>query len=499
MPDYDVIVIGGGLGGLSSGALLARQGRRVLVLEQSGQVGGCCSTFEKDGFHFDVGASIVEIIQPIEKVFKMLGAKLQEEMDLISCDPIMTYLFENGKRITYPLSAEKTGEEIRKISPTDGARWAEFCAFSQDLMDVTLDTFFSEPASTMQDMAALIHKNPRFLKFLPTFMTSYQSVLEKYFKNETVLKTMAYQAFYFGLPPALVPGPYAMVPYTEHVGIYYPRGGMIQIPLALQRLGEKFGMELRLNTRATKVIVERNQVRGVRLADGTVLTCRQVVSNINARTLYLKLIGAEHLPSMALRGLRSYDYSISVPMVYIGLDYEPPLDAHHSIFAVSPDEMNRQYFEYIRKGKLAKKNFGLVCWSTHTDPSLAPQGCHILNVIPEGGYYLSDTTWDEEKPRFIERTIENLSKKAIPGLKEHVVAADCVTPLDFERKLLLPEGAIYSFQQDLPAQAVFRPSAKSKVISGLYLAGSSTHPGGGVPTTIASGMIASNLISKYES
>ena len=76
MPDYDVIVIGGGLGGLSSGALLARQGRRVLVLEQSGQVGGCCSTFEKDGFHFDVGASIVEIIQPIEKVFKMLGAKL---------------------------------------------------------------------------------------------------------------------------------------------------------------------------------------------------------------------------------------------------------------------------------------------------------------------------------------------------------------------------------------------------------------------------------------
>ncbi len=79
------------------------------------------------------------------------------------------------------------------------------------------------------------------------------------------------------------------------------------------------------------------------------------------------------------------------------------------------------------------------------------------------------------------------------------MAADCVTPLDFERKLLLPEGAIYSFQQDLPAQAVFRPSAKSKVISGLYLAGSSTHPGGGVPTTIASGMIASNLISKYES
>ena len=132
MPDYDVIVIGGGLGGLSSGALLARQGRRVLVLEQSSQVGGCCSTFEKDGFHFDVGASIVEIIQPIEKVFKLLGVKLQEEIDLISCDPIMTYLFENGQRITYPLSAEKTGlRSALRLPPT----WT-FCHRKRHPLDV---------------------------------------------------------------------------------------------------------------------------------------------------------------------------------------------------------------------------------------------------------------------------------------------------------------------------------------------------------------------------
>ncbi|MRS04771.1 FAD-binding protein, partial [bacterium] len=94
MSDVDVIVIGAGLGGLSSGALLAHQGRRVLVLEQSNRVGGCCSTFEKNGFHCDVGASIVEIIQPIEKVFKLLGTELHKELDLIPCDPIMSFIFE---------------------------------------------------------------------------------------------------------------------------------------------------------------------------------------------------------------------------------------------------------------------------------------------------------------------------------------------------------------------------------------------------------------------
>ncbi len=123
---------------------------------------------------------------------------------------------------------------------------------------------------------------------------------------------------------------------------------------------------------------------------------------------------------------------------------------------------------------------------------------HALNLIPEGGYHLEGTTWDEEKPRYIERTINALSEKAIPGLKEHVVVSDCASPLDFERRLLLPEGAIYCLQQDLPAQAVFRPAARSRSIQGLYLAGSSTHPGGGVPTTIASGLIASELIARYE-
>ncbi len=350
MPDYDVIVIGGGLGGVSAGALLAKQGRKVLLLEQSGRIGGCCSTFEKDGFHFDVGASIVEIIQPIEKVFKLLGTTFQQEVDLIACDPMMSYIFENGRRITYPLSAEKTGQIIASISPEDGRRWHDFTAFAQELMEVTLDTFFTMPASTFEDMAALVKKNPRFLKFLPVFLSSYQDVIQKYFKNETVLKTMGYQAHYFGLPPALVPGPYAMVPYTEHLGIYYPRGGMIKIPEALQRCGEQHGMEVRLNTRVDKVMVRGGRAEGVVLTDGSQVSSKLVVSDINARTLYLKMIGEQHLPSMAVRGLRSYAYSISVPMVYVGLDYEPPLDCHHSVIAASPDDVNRAYWQTINPG-----------------------------------------------------------------------------------------------------------------------------------------------------
>jgi len=498
MSDYDVIVIGAGLGGLSAGALLARQGRKVLVLEQAERIGGCCSTFERDGYHFDVGASIVEIIQPIELAFRLLGTTLQEEVDLIPCDPIMTFIFKDGSRVTYPLSVEKTGEIIASISPEDGQRWKDFAAFMHELMEVTLNTFFIEPVNTFGDMLKLVKKDPRFLKFLPVFLSSYQDMLQRFFKSEKVLRTMAYQSLYFGFPPAIVPGPYAMVPYSEHVGIYYPRGGMIKIPQALQRVGERHGMELRLNTLVAKVLVRNGRVQGVRLADGSEITSRVVVSNINARTLYLKLIGEEHLPQLAVKGIKSYRYSKGVPMIYVGLDAAPQLEAHHSVIAVSPEEVNRYWWDNVERGRLPDETFGLICWPTYSDPSLAPKGCHVLNLIPEAFYRLSGSDWDTEKPRFIEKTLNDLSKTAIPGLKDHVKVVECATPLDFERRLLLPEGAIYALQQDLPAMAVFRPSAKSKVIQGLYLSGSTTHPGGGVPTTIASGIIASRLIERYE-
>ncbi len=498
MVDYDVIVIGAGCGGLSSGALLAAQGRKVLVLEQSQQIGGCCSTFEVDGYRFDTGASIVEIIQPIEKVFKKLGTTFQNEVDLISCDPMMSIIRRDGTKTTYPISVEETGRMIAAISPEDGRRWFEFAAFSQELMDVSLETIFSEPANGITDMAKMVAKNPKLAKFLPFFIISYEDLIRKYFKHPKVLETMTYQSLYFGHPPSITPGAYGMVPYTEHAGIYYPRGGMIRIPEALQRCGERFGMKVQTGTRVKKVLMQNRRVKGVVLSDGTVITCRVVVSDINARTLYLNMIGEEYLSASAQRAIKSYEYSISVPMIYLGMDSRPPLEAHHSIVAISPEELNSFWWNHVRTGTLPEKTFGLLCWPTFSDDSLAPAGHHVLNLIPDGFYQLKDKNWDDIKEWYIDRTLDQLEKFALPGIRDHIKVLECSSPLDYERRLLLPQGAIYAFQQDLTAQAVFRPSSKSKAVDGLYLTGSSTHPGGGVPTTIASGMIASNLIGHYE-
>jgi len=498
MADYDVIVIGAGVGGLCAGSLLAKQGRKVLVLEQADTVGGCCWTYEKDGFQFDVGASVVEEIQPYQIAFEMLGSSFEAEVDLIPCDPMMSYIARDGSRITYPISVEETGRIISEISPEDGKNWFRFADYFRGLTETIMKGFFVTPADTMVDMVKMVMKIPGLLKYVPMFVKSYESVLRSYFSDERVLETMGYQSLYLGLPPELVVGLFALLIYSEHEGIWYPRGGMKQIPLAFQRLGERLGMEVQTGKRVVKLMVCDRQANGVVLDDGTEISARAVVSDINAKALYLDMIEEDQLPWLARWGMQSYEYSKSVPMVYIGVDYEPPLDAHHSVLTIPMREIDEYWWNIVEKGKILDKMFGLVCWPTHEDPSLAPAGHHVLNLIPEGSYYLAGTNWDAEKEAFIDRTIKFLSDVAIPGLEEHVKVVDCATPLDFERRLLMPRGAIYDLQQDILSETVLRPCARSRAIKHLYLVGNSVHPGGGVPTVTASGIIASNLIDKFE-
>ena len=110
MADYNVVVIGAGVGGLGIAALLAKKGRKVLLLEQSNLIGGCCSTFENNGYHFDLGASIIEDAQVIDWCFQRLGTSLRKEVELIAPAPIFTVYLKDGTKKKYPLSIEESAK-----------------------------------------------------------------------------------------------------------------------------------------------------------------------------------------------------------------------------------------------------------------------------------------------------------------------------------------------------------------------------------------------------
>lgn len=497
MNDYDAVVIGAGLGGLSAASILAKNGFKTLICENTGNIGGCCSSYEEGGYTFDTGASVVELWWIIDELFEALGKKTSEYIDWIPVDPIYGFLNSEGQRFTYPVDVKGTRDVIEGFSPEDAVNWDRFAKVGSEAINEAFGRIMTTPFMTFGDAMKMTAKHPSMVKLMKYMGMSFESTLKSFFESEKVRASMSLQSYFIGLPPALCPGYIAFLAYSEHEGIFYPRGGMVQIPGAIAKCFEEFGGEIKLNSTVKRVLIEDGKAAGVELVDGTQIRSRIVVSNINAKTLYLEHVGRENLPSWAVKAIESYEVSIPAPMIMLGLDTSPDLDAHHTFCYTTIDEMNAIWFEDYCSRKLPERGFMLVSWPTHADPSLAPEGHHCLNMVTFAPYELADGDWDDLKERYLDTQLDFLEKRfGLEGIREHITVARVITPKDFGKMLLHPGGAVYALQNDIMASAFFRPRMRSRAIKGLYLTGASTHFGGGVPPTIGSGIAASGLMIK---
>ncbi len=495
MYDYDAIVIGAGLGGLSTGALLAKNGFKTLICEYMNRVGGCCNSYDHQGFRSDIGPSIVEFKFVFEELFRRLGRNLSDYIDFIEVDPVYGFVTADGRRFTYPASSEGTKEVMATFSPEDARAWDRFAKTGEGVMKHLFLKTMTKEMTTLWDMMKFGMTTPALIKYMGYMYMNFESTIKHFFKSEAVLASMGMHAYFVGLPPAICPGYIAFLCYTDHQGIYYPRGGMASIPQGIAKVYQEYGGETRLNTRVTKVLVEKGKAQGVELDDGTRITSRLVVSNINAKSLYLDLVGRENLPRWAVKAMESYAYSFANPNIMLGLDSAPDLESHHTVCYSTLEDMNRCWFEDYTKGKIPERGFMLISWPTKEDPSLAPEGCHTLNLVTLAPYDLAQGDWDQIKEQYMEMHIESMERNFGLRLKDHIVTAHVNTPKDFERMMLQPKGAIYGLQFDHMSSLIFRPRIRSRAIKGLYLAGASTHQGGGTPTVTASGIIAGSLIT----
>ncbi|MCU0821914.1 MAG: NAD(P)/FAD-dependent oxidoreductase [Spirochaetes bacterium] len=490
--DYDAIVIGAGVGGISCGATLAKKGLKTIIIENHSEIGGYCSTFESEGFQFDTGACIVEFPEAYDKIFENLGRKREDYIEFRGIEPLYSFRTTDGEYIDIPTDINKMYESIKQYSKRDAKNWLKFCDYCRGMQENGMDKFLDSDMLTWKSMANMFDSS--LIKYIPMYMTTYETLIRRFFSHQKTLDTFGFQSYWIGLPPRLCPGMYAVVNYAEHEGIYYPKGGMISIPAGLLAVGKEYGLEIKMKTKVTKVLIENGRACGVELKDGTKLTSRLVVSNINAISLYLNLIGEEHLPRNVVKGVKSYKLSIPMPAIYLGIKGDVPLRAHHSLQLGRFQQMNKTWDEGFVKNRFVDEPICMICCPTITDPALAPKGHHAMTLLSMGTYKLDHGTWDDRKEEFIDRVLGFVDKTLWPGIRSQIVYKQISTPLDFERKLLSPQGAVFAIQNDIPSTMVFRPANRSKSIKGLYLVGASTHPGGGVPSVAASGKITSNLI-----
>lgn len=489
MPDYDLIVIGSGAGGLNAAMMAAAAGSKVLVLEHSNEVGGCSSSFYTKGYVCDTGASILEVLYCFDEPFAAAGRNMYDYVKLLSCEPAFRIMFDDGKDWIIPAAEDKFIEMLEKNAPEDVEGWKRY---AKVMRPMERSRILFQPMGTWWEVLKAIwadRSSGASLDSLQILTSSYGQIVDRYFKNPKMKQVMSFASWYVGLPPDRNPGVFAGIPYGERQGIYYPLGGMVSLPAAWQRVIEEEGGEIRLHSTVTKVLIESGRAIGVRLADGTEIRASAVLSNTHPLDTYARLVGPDHLPSKFLRRIKDQKISMATVMAWFGVKGESGMQTMHEIRSLPVDLQVKWWEETMVGGKMPDRLTYLLYDSTMKDPLLSPPGTSLISFVAGAPFKVDGGPWYKLKEQYLEKIIDTLEADGY-DIRDRLTYADIGTPQTFKKWIRLEEGAVYALDPSWKQLGPLRNNTRSPVVKNLYLAGAGTHVGGGVPTSSASGYVA---------
>jgi all-trans-retinol 13,14-reductase len=495
---YDAVVVGAGLGGLSAAAAFARQGYKVLVLEQHSVAGGYASAFTRPGgFTFDV--SLHSTTVGLRDGVPDLIAGFPEIRDIAFLPHKTLY------RTIYPdydirvphMNIPGYVAILKRNFPGDEEAIDGIFADMQGLAD---DVGKLSNASGPPDMANFPKNFPHLFK---NFNRTWGAMLDERIKNPKLKAVISGLWGYFGLPPSkLSPFYYAMplMGYLEGGG-YYPVGTSQKISDAFVGLIRKNGGEVKLNTKVETILVRDHAATGVRVADGSEYRGRAVISNANAIDTFGRMMPDEKdfLKDLTAR-MEKYSVSYSTLLVWLGLktDLVRKVGLKESeIFYHTGYDIEAEYKAVVAGGLPEEPDFGLTVYD-NLGPGFSPKGKNTLNIIATQGFdywkkfetdyfYGNKDAYAKEKMRLADILIDKVEETLLPGLRKAIEVVEVATPLTNVRFTSNPRGAIYGFDQTVDNSGQRRFPQRTP-IKNLFLSGAWTFPGGGYGACIPSGL-----------
>lgn len=452
---FDVIVAGSGIGGLTTASLLSKQGYKVLVLEQQAQVGGYCSSFVRGGFTFPVGVTDVSGLWKHGRVAALLDTLgLKKEMFFVLNKRLIVL---KDKKILLAGTKKDLVDQLSLYFPKEKA---------------SILSFLQEAEQALIEMYTNAQQAPTLLKWQKV---SFQQKLDEFFKEPDIQAFFRAYLCYLGMKSDHIRANQALAPCLGYLlfGGYSIKGGPQHFANALKMVIEKQGGIVLLNTKVDEILLKEGAVVGVR-SGRTIFQSPLVVSNVNAKTTFLHLLPKGALNQPFLDAISHLKMSQSACVVNLGVDLDlSKLPSHITLL-----DQNH--------------SFTLVVNSS-ADPSLAPKRKASITIFCKGKYSETPLLDTPEYARFKEKIAEKAvaqAEKLIPELRAHIVVKDVITPRSLEHFTSMPKGALYAFEQSSKGE---RPFFKTP-IKGLYLASSSTHPGGGVESVVSAGFLCARDI-----
>ncbi|WP_018128422.1 phytoene desaturase [Balneola vulgaris] len=488
----NIIVIGSGFGGLGAASRLLSAGHNVTVLEKRDKLGGRAYVYEKNGFKFDGGPTVITAPFMFDDIWEAAGKKRENYVTFVPCDPFYRIFDHEGNKFDYNNDHEFTINEIKKRSPGDVDGYEKFLGTTKAIFDKGFVDLADQPFLKFSDMLKVA---PDLIK-LQSYKTVYKYVAQ-FIKDDFLRQCFSFHPLLVGGNPFDTTSIYAMIHYLEREwGVHYALGGTGAIVEAFEKLITEQGGTFRLNTEVDEILIENGKATGVRLQDGEVLTADLVVSNADVAFTYKNLIDPTHRKKYTDKKIERTKYSMSLFVIYFGTKkrYLDSGLAHHNII------LGKRYkglLDDIFHKKHVADDFSLYLhMPTITDSSIAPEGHEGFYVLSPVPHLDSGTDWEEFAPKYRDAIMQFLEDNYLPDLQENIVAEHYIDPLHFQNELNSFKGSAFSVEPILTQSAWFRPHNKSEDVEGLYFVGAGTHPGAGLPGVLSSSIIAQDLIGK---
>lgn len=487
--DKPVLIVGAGIGGLSAAINLAVSGRKnIVMLEKNAQSGGKMAEISQGGFRWDTGPSVITMLNVFQELFNRAGRNLEDYLILKPIEPLTRYFFPDGQVLDLLRDHAATLQHISKIEPGDVEGYLAFLSYSARIHRITGPVFIYSQPPTPRSFLQVPLKD--YLKIDP-FRTINQAA-KSFVRSPHLRQILGRFATYVGASPYLAPATLNVIAHIElNEGVWYPSGGIYQIATALSRLAQELGVEIHWNTEVLEITTHNNQVTGARTTQGVHYPADTVISNVDILTTFGKLIQPQANVQFARKRFSNPKLSSSGFIMLLGLNRTYERLAHHNIF-FSPD-YQREFTQIFKQNCPPDDPTIYVSITAKTDPEHAPTGKENWFILVNTPPTNSKFDWHSSAPEYRDRIIEILERFGF-SIRQHIEQEIILTPDDIARQSGAYHGALYGFSSNDRLAAFRRPSNRDPQIKGLYYAGGTVHPGGGVPMVILSGKVAAEMI-----
>ena len=482
-------VIGAGFGGLALAIRLQSAGIETVLVEARDKPGGRAYVWERDGFTFDAGPTVITDPACLRELWELTGHDMAADVDLMEVSPFYRLNWPDGTNFDYSNDEAALRAAIMRLSPDDLAGYEEFADYAAG---VYREGYVKLGHVPFLDFASMIKAAPSLARYQA--WRSVYSMVSHFMKDERLRQAFSFHTLLVGGNPMTTSAIYALIHKLEKDGgVWWARGGTNRLVAGMVRHFERLGGTVRLHDPVLHIHTLGDRAHEVETNSGWRERFDAVASNADIMHTYRDMLAdAPRGPQMA-KSLSRKRYSPSLFVVHFGLEGTWPGIPHHMILF---GPRYKGLLDDIYQHGVLPQDFSIYLHHPSvTDPSVAPPGkSTFYALVPVAHQGKLPIDWETVGPVLEKRILDEVGRRLIPDIHDRIVTKFHYAPRDFALDLNAHLGSAFSLEPLLTQSAYFRGHNRDDKLKNLYLVGAGTHPGAGIPGVVGSAKATARIM-----